>query len=249
MLGKKLMLAVSGVLLVLSAGCGSPTQTARTATVTSTLRSVVTTRETVTYTPPKPAGPKTTITAEGTYLVGIDIAPGTYRQPGGIDCYWARLRSLDTSDIIDNNNSVGPQVVEILPTDKAFQTRGCATWTKVSTAARQPASGTTTSASPATTQPSTSLPSAGYSVSITGTCDQQGKCYGVQQRAEPKNDAPRLVPNVLDEGAAVNVVCQTTGELKTETDHAPSNLWYRLINGAYVSSIYVTPPGAGIPAC
>jgi hypothetical protein len=51
--------------------------------------------------------------------------PGTYREPGGTPCYWARLRSLDTSDIIDNSD--GPQVVEIQLSDKAFQTRGCAT--------------------------------------------------------------------------------------------------------------------------
>ena len=71
----------------------------------------------------------------------------------------------------------------------------------------------------------------------------------MQQRTQPTNDAPRLVPDVLDEGAAVKIACQTKGELKTETDHAPSNLWYRLVNGAYINSIYITPPGTGVPAC
>jgi hypothetical protein len=33
---------------------------------------------------------------------------------------------LDTSDIIDNDNADGPVVVEILPSDKAFETDGCA---------------------------------------------------------------------------------------------------------------------------
>ena len=55
-----------------------------------------------------------------------------YRTPGGSQCYWARLSSLDTSDIIDNNNSSGPQVVEILPTDRAFLTQNCQTWTLAS---------------------------------------------------------------------------------------------------------------------
>jgi hypothetical protein len=90
---------------------------------------------------------------------------------------------------------------------------------------------------------------AGFSASITGTCDQQGKCYGVKQRTEPKNDAPQLVPDILDEGASVQIVCQSIGELKTETDHAPSNLWYRFTNGAYINSIYITPPGGAIPRC
>ena len=88
-----------------------------------------------------------------------------------------------------------------------------------------------------------------YSSSITGTCDQQKICYGAKQRTEPKNDAPQMVPDILPEGAAVQISCQIHGELKTETDHAPSDLWYRLTNGAYINSIYITPPGTEIPAC
>lgn len=48
-----------------------------------------------------------------------------------MDCYWKRLASLDTSDIIDNNGSLGPQIVEIKGTDKAFYTSNCQPWTKV----------------------------------------------------------------------------------------------------------------------
>jgi hypothetical protein len=55
--------------------------------------------------------------------------PGTYRTAGSSGCYWARLGSLDTSDIIENNNSNGPQVVGIQPTNKAFLTqRSARTW-------------------------------------------------------------------------------------------------------------------------
>jgi hypothetical protein len=81
-----------------------------------------------------PSGPKSVIETDGTYLVGTDILPGTYRTPGGSQCYWARLRSLDTSDIINNNNSSGPQVVEILATDRAFLTQNCQTWSLAATA-------------------------------------------------------------------------------------------------------------------
>jgi hypothetical protein len=41
---------------------------------------------------------------------------------------WKRLRSLDTNDIIDINNSAGPQVVEIMPSDAAFCTQSCQPW-------------------------------------------------------------------------------------------------------------------------
>jgi hypothetical protein len=120
----------TAVAAVVLAGCAAPSQTATTTTVTSTLQPVITETVTVTHTPPPPPGPKTTISTNGTYTVGPDIVPGTYRTSGGNGCYWARLRSLDTGDIIDNNVSDGPQVVQIKPSDAAFITRDCGTWQK-----------------------------------------------------------------------------------------------------------------------
>jgi hypothetical protein len=117
--------AIAAIVL---AGCAAPSQTA-TMTVTSTLQPSTET-VTVTYTPPPPPGPKTTIGSNGTFAVGTDIVPGTYRTAGGNSCYWARLRSLDTGDVIDNNISDGPQVVRILPSDAAFMTRDCGAWQK-----------------------------------------------------------------------------------------------------------------------
>ncbi len=101
-------------------------------TVTSTLE--VTKTVTVTG-PPPPSVPKTIMETDGTYRVGIDILPGTYHSggpsPGGeSDCYWARLSSLNPTDIITNNISTGPQVVMIQPSDTAFLTRSCQTWQK-----------------------------------------------------------------------------------------------------------------------
>lgn len=84
---------------------------------------------------PTPAGPKDSISSDGTYVIGVDIQPGVYRSAGtaseGSTCYWKRLSSLNTSDIIDNNDSSGPQTVEIKSTDKAFVTERCQPWTKV----------------------------------------------------------------------------------------------------------------------
>ncbi|MCX2934054.1 hypothetical protein ORI20_27685 [Mycobacterium sp. CVI_P3] len=78
------------------------------------------------------AGPATSIVSDGTYVVGVDIAPGIYRSAGsnqpGYDCYWKRLASFDSSDIIDNEGSEGPQVVEIMASDKAFSTARCKPW-------------------------------------------------------------------------------------------------------------------------
>ena len=75
-----------------------------------------------------------TVPGSGLYVVGTDIAPGTYHttgDDGGGDCYWARLASTDTTNIIDNNNTTGPSTITIYSSDRAFQTEGCADWHKV----------------------------------------------------------------------------------------------------------------------
>ncbi len=74
---------------------------------------------------------KSQFAGTGTYAVGTDILPGTYRAPASPGCYWARLSSFDTSNIIDNDNADGPVIVTILPSDKAFQANRCATFHKV----------------------------------------------------------------------------------------------------------------------
>ena len=59
--------------------------------------------------------------------------------PGGEYCYWARLADLtggseaDSNGIIDNQAALdaGQVLVEILPTDVAFETNDCGTWTPV----------------------------------------------------------------------------------------------------------------------
>jgi hypothetical protein len=103
------------------AGFGLPSQSAL-ATVTKTVA--------VTLTPPPPPGQPNTTFGDGLYQVGVDIAPGTYRSAGGTGCYWARLKTLDTNSFIDSNLSDGPQVVQIQPTDEAFNTKDCQTWQK-----------------------------------------------------------------------------------------------------------------------
>jgi len=80
------------------------------------------------------ADPATSIPGDGTYIIGTDIQPGTYRTSGpasdGDNCYWERDKDLNgtVDSIIANNNSSGPQTVHISATDAAFQTDGCAGW-------------------------------------------------------------------------------------------------------------------------
>jgi hypothetical protein len=130
MQGKKTAFATAAVLLAGCGGSGRPV-----ATVTSTLQPVITKTVTVTYPPPPTPVPKTTIETDGTYRIGTDIALGTYHSAGRSaegesDCYWARLNSLNPTDIIANNISAGPQVVAIQRSDVAFLTHSCQTWQK-----------------------------------------------------------------------------------------------------------------------
>lgn len=71
--------------------------------------------------------------AEGTYLVGVDIEPGTYVAQGTESCYWARLAGfggLDEERIEEALLSAGdPATVTILETDAGFTSDGCAMWT------------------------------------------------------------------------------------------------------------------------
>lgn len=81
------------------------------------------------------AEPKTQF-GNGKYIVGEDIAPGTYKSKGpggGIPiCSYQRLKGLSGAfeDIIATENIQGPAVVTIKPTDKGFFSQGCQTWVK-----------------------------------------------------------------------------------------------------------------------
>jgi hypothetical protein len=68
----------------------------------------------------------------GTYIVGTDIAPGTYKNTGDENCYWERLRDFSGAfgGIIANGNPKGAAIVTIKASDKGFQSARCGTWTK-----------------------------------------------------------------------------------------------------------------------
>ena len=65
----------------------------------------------------------------GTYLVGIDIQPGTYKGQAGTDitdsCYWERLRNVrgELDSIIANDNATGQYYVEVQSSDFALRTK------------------------------------------------------------------------------------------------------------------------------
>ena len=71
---------------------------------------------------------------DGWFIVGLDIAPGTWRSPGGDDCYWARLSGFsgDNEHIEANELGVSNNIVTIQSTDQGFYSQNCGTWTRQS---------------------------------------------------------------------------------------------------------------------
>lgn len=114
-------------------GCGQPQRVIETIPTATQLPPTITP---VPPTPlptatPTPSGPLTTF-GNGTWRVGIDIEPGTYRSTGNADCYWVRLSGFGGSgeEIIANGLETGPAVVTIQPTDAGFKTERCGDWLK-----------------------------------------------------------------------------------------------------------------------
>lgn len=76
------------------------------------------------------APPLPQLVRDGTFVVGEQVSPGTYRTGRVSDCYWARLRS--DGGIIDNDfaSAALEIVVMIQSSDAIFETQNCGTWTR-----------------------------------------------------------------------------------------------------------------------
>ncbi|HYT37625.1 MAG TPA: hypothetical protein VEL49_10655 [Ktedonobacteraceae bacterium] len=122
---------------VISNGIPKSSTTDSTTTATTTQQSQAT--DTPQSTPTSQSQPTPTtdthphFNGDGTFEVGKDIRPGTYRtrvaSPG---CYYARLSGFSgtTDDIIANDNTDTPAIITIAATDMGFQSTRCGTWTK-----------------------------------------------------------------------------------------------------------------------
>ena len=130
---------VVGVAIATGASDDHPAAATSPATVTETVISTVTETPAAAVNPQTPASApasSTTIPGEGgTYIVGIDVQPGTYKaEPSRstASCSWKRLSDVgDPNSIIMINNSDGPTYGRIEPTDAAFMTQFCTTWQRI----------------------------------------------------------------------------------------------------------------------
>jgi hypothetical protein len=155
--------------------------------------------------------------------VGVDIQSGTYRAEGGAACYWERLRGLSGSieDMIANGVAGPP--VQILPSDVAFKTQACGSWSLASagtsTAAAPPPAALPSSAQPC---PSATGPSGGFAQSATGNSDtscpfaeQIRAVYGV---SGSPSSVPRQIAAVSPTtNRSYTMSCAANGRLVTCT--------------------------------
>ncbi len=112
------------LVVIINMASGSPSSTTSTSQTTST------------QTTPASTSPQTSF-GDGTFIVGTDIEPGTYRTTGGSNCYYARLSGFGGTDnnIIANANTNGNgAIVTIKASDAGFQSSGCDTWTQIGVA-------------------------------------------------------------------------------------------------------------------
>lgn len=131
---KSSLLAAAAVALALASTACAAAPTPAPA-VRATVAAAATPVPAGTPVPPVPATPPgPTGLGDGTYRVGSDMQPGTYRTDNPENrCAWQRLRGFGgtVAETIASDLPRGPAIVTIAPTDVGFQTRGCGTWVKV----------------------------------------------------------------------------------------------------------------------
>lgn len=81
-----------------------------------------------------------TVTTAGSWVVGVQVTPGTYRaENSGLGCVWQRLSNFSGSfdAVIASGfaSSAGAQLVTIAPADAGFSTTAdCGSWQRTSAA-------------------------------------------------------------------------------------------------------------------
>jgi hypothetical protein len=102
----------------------------------------------IVFVPPAAADPVEPIPGNGFFLVGPDIAPGLYHSDGSASTFGVWINDVPTQDsmclwftysrpdankdhVVATNMSIGPIYANINSTVKAFESRNCEPWTRV----------------------------------------------------------------------------------------------------------------------
>lgn len=102
----------------------------------------------IAFAAPAVADPLDPIPGNGFFVVGPDISPGLYRTGGSGSTWGVWINDVPTEDsmclwftystpdankdhVVETNISMGPMYANINPTVKAFESRNCQPWTRV----------------------------------------------------------------------------------------------------------------------
>lgn len=126
-------LFTAALFFMLGIGAGGGTPTERVVMSPSPVVSVVTktVQAAAPTTPAPPPPPAVPTIADGSWTVGTDFPPGTYRTEGaGSNCYWGIYKSgSNEADIIQNHIGAGNLTVT-LQQGQDFTSRRCGVWKK-----------------------------------------------------------------------------------------------------------------------
>ncbi|WKU45213.1 hypothetical protein Q3V23_14675 [Streptomyces sp. VNUA116] len=156
---------------------------------------------------------KGALKGNGTYQVGSDIEPGTYRSLGNkLGCYWERAKdsSGDPDAILANDNVIGASYVTVKTEDKIFKTQGCKSWERV---AEGQASG-----SPKTEMPGNGMYKVGADIA-PGTYKSAGNkkdgCYWERAKDALHESADSILANENVTGNAIVTIAPGDAYFKT----------------------------------
>lgn len=102
----------------------------------------------IAFAAPAVADPLDPIPGNGFFVVGPDISPGLYRTGGSGSTWGVWINDVPTEDsmclwftystpdankdhVVETNISMGPMYANINPTVKAFESKNCQPWTRV----------------------------------------------------------------------------------------------------------------------
>ena len=126
-----------GIGNAMSASSTTTTPTTPAKAVETYLAPPTTRAMTTSTAPPTTAIPTTTAPKglrDGTFIVGTDVEPGTYRGSSTGRCYWARLRNFTgRGDILANDyvSAPGAVIVTIDASDAGFKSSDCGRWERI----------------------------------------------------------------------------------------------------------------------
>lgn len=165
---------------------------------------------------PKKDAKKAAMRGSGTFQVGSDLQPGTYRTTGnkGLGCYWERAKdaSGEVESIIANDNVVGTSYVTIETGDKLFKSNGCNDWEAVDPKAVSDAPKTEAAGDGGMFKVGLDLAPGTYKT--TGPAEGSAGCYW-ERAKNAAHDVDSIAANDNPTGPAVVTVSAKDGYFKT----------------------------------